>query len=141
MLSDLDRRILAVLKKDARIAVTQLAKAVHASRATVQAHLDNLIRTGVIQRFTVELEEAALGETIRAVMLIEVEGPRARMITRVLKQKPEIVTLHTTNGSWDLVAGIEVATLHDFDRILREVRDIEGVLNSETVILLNTATY
>lgn len=141
MLSALDRRILDALKKDARIPVTRLARTVRASRATVQAHLDRLIRDGIIHRFTVEVEEAAIGETIRAVMLIEVEGPRARQITSELKQMLEISALHTTNGAWDLVANIEVASLRDFDRLLRQVREIEGVLNSETMILINAASY
>src|SRR3546814_4533691 len=41
----------------------------------------------------------------------------------------EIEALHTTNGNWDLVADIQVSSLADFDRLLREVRMIDGVAN------------
>jgi DNA-binding Lrp family transcriptional regulator len=47
-------------------------------------------------------------------------------------------SLHTTNGGWDLIAEVRADSLSDFDRVLREVRTIDGVLNSETSILLSS---
>jgi len=47
-------------------------------------------------------------------------------------------SLHTTNGTWDLIAEIRAGSLTDLDRVLREVRTIDGVLNSETSILLSS---
>jgi DNA-binding Lrp family transcriptional regulator len=59
-------------------------------------------------------------------------------VTKRLRGFPEIVALHTTNGGWDLVAEILTTTIADFDRVLREIRQIEGVLNSETSLLLSS---
>jgi DNA-binding Lrp family transcriptional regulator len=134
-----DRRLIAELKLDGRASVTRLASLLEISRATVQARLDRLIRSGVIKRFTVELDAVAEESRIHAVMLIEIRGALARAVTRALKRMPEIVDLHTTNGAWDLVARVETASLPSFDRVLREVREIQGVLNSETCLLLDTA--
>lgn len=131
-----DRRLLAELKADARISVTALASKLGLARATAQARLERLQRSGVIRRFTIELGAEAGGETIRAVMMVELQGNLARRVIAVLKQKPEILDLHSTNGTWDLVAHIEVPSLEGFDRLLREVREVEGVLNSETSLLL-----
>jgi len=44
--------------------------------------------------------------------------------------------LHTTNGTWDLIAEIGVDTLPDLDRVLGTVRSIDGIRSSETSILL-----
>jgi DNA-binding Lrp family transcriptional regulator len=46
--------------------------------------------------------------------------------------------VHTTNGAWDLVAEIHSSSLAEFDQVLREVRLIDGIANSETSILLST---
>jgi DNA-binding Lrp family transcriptional regulator len=46
--------------------------------------------------------------------------------------------LHTTNRHWDLVADIRTASLADVDRVLREVRMIDGIENSETSLLLSS---
>jgi len=71
-------------------------------------------------------------------MMIEVVGKSTSQVIMKLRGIPELQTLHTTNGAWDLVAEIQTLSLNDFDRVLREVRMIDGVLNSETSILLSS---
>jgi DNA-binding Lrp family transcriptional regulator len=71
-------------------------------------------------------------------MMIEVTGKSTSAVIRQLHGLPELHSLHTTNGTWDLVAEIRADSLTDFDRVLREVRTIDGVLNSETSILLSS---
>ena len=139
MRDETDRRLIAELRRDGRAALTTLAGRLGVSRGTVQARLERLMAEGVIRGFTVRLNEAYAPETIRAIMMVEVEGSSTRSVIRALRRMPEIVELHTTNGAWDLVAEIRVATLPEFDRLLREVREAPGVLNSETSILLNKA--
>ena len=138
-LTSSDRGLISALKKDGRATITELSGILGISRATVQTRMERLIRNGVIRRFTVEVDPVADQEVVRAIMTIEIQGSLSRSIIRNLRQKPEITTLHTTNGAWDLVAHIETASLQDFDRVLREVREIKGVLNSETSLLLDIA--
>ncbi len=138
-LSPTDRKLIAQLKLDARASITTLAGRLNVSRATVQHRLERLISTGVIRRFTVEVDAMKTVDTIRAVMLVELQGNLARNVTRVMRAMPEIISLHTTNGAWDLVAQIETSSLPEFDRVLRKVREISGVMNSETCLLLDTA--
>ncbi|TCQ22796.1 AsnC-like helix-turn-helix protein [Rhizobium sp. PP-CC-3G-465] len=88
--------------------------------------------------FTVRVREDFDAQTIHAVMMIEVVGKSTTQVIRRLRDIPEIYALHTTNGNWDLVANMRSATLSDFDRVLREVRMIEGVSNSETSLLLSS---
>jgi DNA-binding Lrp family transcriptional regulator len=134
-----DRRLLAALKQDGRASITRLAQSLGQSRATVQARLDRLIASGTIQRFTIDVDAAVDAEMIRAVMMIELGGVVTRSVTQHLKSLDAIVSLHSTNGTWDLVAQIETVNLPEFDRVLREIREIKGVLNSETSLLLNAA--
>ncbi len=138
-LSATDRRLLHALKQDGRASVTTLAAKLRVSRATVQSRMERLVSTGIIRRFTIEVDASAEVEVIRAVMMIELEGTLARSVTGSLKRLAEIVSLHSTNGTWDLIAHVETSSLPEFDRVLREVREIKGVLNSETSILLNKA--
>ena len=134
-----DRRLIAALQRNARASVTELAGALGLSRATVHTRLNRLVERGVIRRFTVELDPAADVEAVRAVMLIELQGALGRSVTRRLRGIPQIASLHSTNGAWDLVAQIETGSLAEFDQVLRQVREIQGVVNSETCLLLDTA--
>lgn len=134
-----DRKLLAFLKRDARASITTLAQHLGVSRATVQTSMERLVNSNTIERFTIDVNSSAGGELIRAIMSIEVQGNLTSAIVKSLKKMPEIISLHTTNGTWDLVAHIETSTLIEFDGLLRRTREIVGILNSETSILLNTA--
>jgi len=135
---DLDRQLIAILREDGRAPLSKLATILGISRATVQARLDRLLATGAVLGFTIRARQDPKDGHIRAIMLIEVQGRSTTKIIKLLRGFPQIYALHTTNGSWDLVAEICVDNLHEFDRILREIRTIDGVLNSETSILLST---
>jgi len=108
------------------------------SRATVKARIDRLVASGTIVGFSVKVRESADLRSIRAIALIEVEGRTTDAVIRQLRGLRGIDGLHTTNGAWDLVAELRTDTLADFDRLLREIRSIDGVLNSETSLLLSS---
>ena len=137
-LDELDRRMLGLLRDDGRAPVSKLAAILRVSRTTVQARLDRLLESGAVFGFTVRVREDHDDGAIRAVMMIEVAGKSTSSIIKRLRGLPELQALHTTNGTWDLVADIRAANLRDFDRVLHDVRAIEGVLNSETSILLSS---
>jgi DNA-binding Lrp family transcriptional regulator len=138
-LTPTDRKLLTLLKQDGRASVTTMAQRLGVSRATVQTSLERLVNSNVIQRFTIEVDPSAGASLIRAVMTIEVQGNLTSSIVKTLKKMPEIVSLHSTNGAWDLVAQVETSSLPEFDGLLGRTREIAGILNSETSILLNTA--
>ncbi|WP_448664018.1 Lrp/AsnC family transcriptional regulator [Sphingomonas sp. CJ20] len=138
ILDSLDRQLIALLRADGRAPVSRLAESLRVSRATVQARLDRLIESGAILGFTVRAAERPAGEGVRAITLIEVAGASTSAVIRALRGLPQISALHTTNGAWDLVAEVHADSLGDLDRILREMRTVDGVLNSETSILLRS---
>ncbi len=135
---DLDRRIIANLRADGRASLSRLSKALGVARGTVQNRLDRLMETGTLLGFTVRVREDYDAQSVRAVMMIEVVGKSTTQVIRRLRGIAEIYSLHTTNGNWDLVANIRASSLSDFDRVLREVRMIDGVSNSETSLLLSS---
>ena len=135
---DLDRRLISLLRGDGRAPLSQLAEALGVSRGTVQNRLDRLLESGAVLGFTVRVREDHDDAAIRAVMMIEVVGKSTTEVIKKLRGLPELQALHTTNGNWDLVAEIRTTSLSEFDKMLREVRMIDGVLNSETSLLLTS---
>ena len=138
-MDDTDRNLLSLLRQDARSSVSALAHALGVSRGTVQNRIERLQRTGIIQGFTIRLQPDAAGQGVRAIMMIEVRGDRSTAVLRALRALPEVVEVHTTNGRWDLVADLVAANLESFDAVLRRIRQVDGVANSETSILLSSS--
>ena len=123
----LDQQLISLLRTDGRASLAVLAKQLGVSRGTVQNRLTRLLSSGALLGFTVRVRED-----------YEVVGKSTAQVIRALRGIPQLVTLHTTNGSWDLVAEVRADNLAEFDRVLREVRVIDGVLNSETNLLLSS---
>ena len=132
----LDQRLIALLRADGRASMSQVAAALHVSRGTAQNRLDRLIQAGIILGFTVRVRQDIDERLIRALMTIQLAGKTTTAVIARLRGIPEIRTLHTTNGTWDLIAEIAVDTLPDLDRVLGAVRSIDGIRSSETSILL-----
>ena len=138
-LDDLDRALLSALRADARESVASLARRLDVTRATVTSRIARLVDSGTIIGFSVRVRADRDPDTIRAIALIEVEGRSTNEVIVHLRGIPEITALHTTNGGWDLVAEIRTDTLGNFDRLLGQIRSIDGVVNSETSLLLSSA--
>lgn len=138
VLDDLDRRLISALRADGRESVTSLAQRLGVTRATVNARLRRLVDSGTILGFSARVRTEDDPDTIRAVTLIEVGSRSTTQAISQLRGLPEIVALHTTNGAWDLVAELRTASLADFDRVMGQIRSVDGVVNSETSLLLRS---
>ena len=138
ILDDIDRRLLRLLRADARQPVSSLAVALDVSPETARSRLDRLVEDGVIEGFTVLVKAGTEPNVIRAITLVEVAGRGMEKVVKRLREFPEVRIIHSTNGQWDIVLEIEVATLADFERFLRQIRLVEGIASTETSILLST---
>lgn len=134
----LDRELISLLRNDGRAPLSKIADILGVSRGTVQNRLDRLVNSGTIHGFTVRVRNDYDQDTVRALMMIEVVGKSTSQVIKKLRGIPELHALHTTNGAWDLVAEIQTSSLNEFDRVLRDVRMIDGILNSETSLLLSS---
>ena len=134
----LDERLVTLLRHDARRAISDLSAEVGVSRATVRARIERLERAGEILGYTVILRSDAVDLPVRGIMLIEIEGHVTERVVRALGGYPEVSAIHTTNGRWDLVVELGAGSLSDLDAVLRRIRLIGGITNSETHLLLAT---
>jgi DNA-binding Lrp family transcriptional regulator len=137
-MDDTDRELISLLRDNARTPVVGLAQKLRVARATVQNRLARLERDGTILGYTLRLKPAAEGARIRALMTVAVEGNRATEVLSKLRGHPNVYSLHTTNGRWDIVAEIRADTLEAFDLVLNAIRRVQGISTTETSILLST---
>lgn len=140
-MDDLDQRLIALLRQDARTATAALAKALKVSRGTVQNRIDRLMSAGVLLGFTVRVSAEDRSQGVRAIMNIEIEGDRSPGVLKALRGLPAVAAVHTTNGRWDLVAELETPTLAAFSAALDAIRAISGVAATETSLLLKTTRF
>ena len=135
---DLDRRLVALLRKDARTPIARLSKSLGVSRATIYARMQRLQQSGIIEGFTVRLNPEIDRRQIRAHVLIKVSGKLARATERQLQAMPEITALHDISGVYDLIAELEAASSAELNELIDRIGELQGVEKTTSSILLAT---
>lgn len=133
-----DNALIAALRHDARASLSDLSARLGLSRATVRSRIEKLRARGDILGFTVVLREDTLRDPVRGLMMISIEGGGTERIIRTLQGMVELRAVHSTNGRWDVIVEIGTDTLETFDAVLFRIRRLEGVVASETSLLLST---
>lgn len=135
-LDEIDRKLLELLRSDARLPAVTLAGLLSVSRATVQNRIERLLAKGVLLGFTVRLRSDTETGAVRALTSLEIRSGDAKAVLGLLKRIPEVRRIYSTNGRWDKVVEINAGDLAALDRAIAEIRAIRGVSHSETSILL-----
>lgn len=138
LLDELDGKLITLLRHDARRSISDLAGDLRVSRATVRARLTRLESSGAIVGYTVILDAEGVDQPVRGIMMIEIKGHVTDNVVRALGGLVAVTAIHTTNGRWDLIVELGTRTLTEFDAVLRRIRLVPGVANSETHLLLTT---
>jgi len=139
-MDETDRKLIALLRANARAPVAALAKALKVSRGTVQNRVDRMMARGDIAGFTVKARAETEAQRVRAIMAIAIEGERERSgaVLRALRGFPQVERVHMTNGRWDMIAELNTESLAGFSAALDGIRAIDGISATETSLLLTT---
>ncbi|MES2664719.1 MAG: Lrp/AsnC family transcriptional regulator [Pseudomonadota bacterium] len=137
-MDDADQRLIAELRRDGRASLSDLAERLGLSRATVRARMERLAERGEIAGFTVLTRADITAAPVRGLMLIGIEGKGGERIMARLAGLPAVQAVHSTNGRWDLIVELGTQTLQELDETIHRIRNIDGVMRSETNLLLST---
>jgi DNA-binding Lrp family transcriptional regulator len=135
---DLDQRLIGELRRDGRASLSDLADRLKVSRATVRARMERLVNRGEIAGFSVLTRGDVTEAPVRGLMMIGIEGRGGDKVMARLTGIPAVMAVHSTNGKWDLIAELATKTLLELDDAIRRIRNLDGVMTSETNLLLST---
>jgi Lrp/AsnC family transcriptional regulator for asnA, asnC and gidA len=104
MVSKIDKKILELLQKDARIPITKIASEVNMSENGVKYRLEKLEDKGIIRRFAVLIEPKKVGKNVMAIFNIEIEPKKFRNAISKLKQIENFIKIYNTTGDYSITA-------------------------------------
>jgi DNA-binding Lrp family transcriptional regulator len=137
-MDETDHKLIALLRRNARASVAELAGAVGVSRGTVTNRMRRLENTRTIRGYTVLLRPTTENQEVRAWMAIQIEGNQSRKVVARLLGDPGVTALHDTNGRWDLLAELHAGSMPELSQVLERIRLIKGIHATETSIHLTT---
>ena len=138
MINFQDEKLLALLRQNARASITELAKALHVSRSTVQNRLARLERTGVIKGYSVELGGDYLANQVEAHVSIKVLQKLTARTNTELEGIRQVSQLFSVSGEYDLIAIVQASSLEALSKVLDDIGNLEGVERTNSAVVLET---
>lgn len=137
-MADKDGILISLLQENARMPVSEIARRMGVSRTAAQVRLEKLERSGTVTGYTVKLSDNYRRDKVRAVVMIK-SPPRDRpRIESELAQIPELSSLYSISGIFDLSAIISTVSVEDLDRVIDHIGRIDGVVETQSSIILST---
>jgi len=133
-----DAALLALLRENARLATTEIARRLGLSRTTVQSRIERLERSGVITGYAVRVRDDFEQHHLRAQIMMTVRPRQMTPVVNALRAMPEVRALHSVSGPYDLIALGITASSEDMDALTDRIGLIEGVERTTSAIILST---
>jgi Lrp/AsnC family transcriptional regulator, regulator for asnA, asnC and gidA len=135
-MDSIDEKIISILKDNSRRTNKEIASLVGLSESAVRRRIENLVKRGVIKRFTIEL---GLSNKTSAITLVSVKpSVDTAKVSEALKSLKGVEIVYEITGQYDIAAIVSASSIAEINKCIDEVRRIEGVDDTNTVIILRT---
>ena len=132
-----EKELINLLKDNSRQTVSELAKKLGISRATVQHGIEKLENNGIIQGYTLRLNPNFHQQQISAYIMISIVSQQTSEIVRKLQKVPQLDMLCTISGQYDLMAKVTEETTQTLDMVIDKIAALEGVKQTLSHIILS----
>lgn len=138
-IDDLDRQILNIITKNARIPFKDIAEDCEVSRAAIHQRVQRLIDTGVIVGSGYHVNPKTLGYQTCTYIGIKLEkGSMYATVVPELEKIPEVVECHFTTGPYTMMVKLYAKDNEDLMDLLNgKIQSIKGVMSTEILISLD----
>ena len=133
-MDELDRRILTILRRDARTPYTEIAERVGTSEGTIRNRVERMTEEGVIERFTVATRTGNIKAMIEVSVAVDVDttGVGERMA-----EWEEVDFVWQVSGEDDIVLVVDAADTRGVNELITECREMDEVQSTKTRLILD----
>lgn len=139
-LDGIDRRLLRLLMRNARVSNSRLAQEASVAESTAHTRVAGLIESGVIRGFHAAVDLAAVGFPIQALILVRLQDsarPRLREEAHRLASCPGVLDVFFLAGQYDLAVRVAAANTSDLrDFVVNELSRHPETAGTETCLIL-----
>lgn len=138
VIDDLDRKILSIITKNARIPFKDVAEECGVSRAAVHQRVQNLFDNGVIVGSGYQVNPKMLGYQVCVYIGITLEkGTMYKSVVEELNKIPEVVESQFTLGPYTMLIKLYAKdNAHLLELLNSKIQEINGVMSTETLTSL-----
>ena len=134
-LDEIDYKILETLRRDARTPFTEVGRNLGISDATVHVRVKRMMDEGIIKKYTIVVDEEALGRKVRGFVLINVKPGSLEEVANQLVENEKVSTVYEIHGPNDLIVKVKAGDLDEMRDLILKIREIPNVTTSELITI------
>jgi DNA-binding Lrp family transcriptional regulator len=135
-LDSTDQKIMQLLREDSRKSFVDIGAKIGLSESAVRRRVKNLMDNGLIKKFTIEM---GTSNKTSAITFISVDSHvETDIICAKLMDLNGVEVIYEITGQYDIAVIITAPAISDINRCVDNLRKIEGVSDTNTVIVLRT---
>jgi DNA-binding Lrp family transcriptional regulator len=133
-MDDLDREILAILRRDARTPYTEIADRVGTSEGTVRNRVERMTDAGVIERFTVATRTGNVKAMVEVSVTVDVD---TTAVSERVAEWDEVDFVWQVSGEEDVVLVVDAADTDALNDLITRAREQPEVKSTKTRLILD----
>jgi len=137
-IDEVDQQILKVLEEEGRISYRQLGQKLGIEESTARKRVVRLMEKGVIERFTIDVNESTLGRTITAFITVYPSLKHADEIIRRVVNLDEVIESYNLSGRCGVFLKATFGDMKALNAFIAKIRSIQGIVGIHTCISLET---
>ncbi len=122
-----DRKILNMLQKDARVPFSRVAAKVGVSEATVRYRVKHLEQKNVIKTFTALLDPTKVGFSTTGIMMVKLDPTLFEQAAKQISDLAETYHVFQNTGEYDIVSVVHTRDLAHLGELRKKVQSFAGV--------------
>jgi DNA-binding Lrp family transcriptional regulator len=136
MVDEIDEKILQILENNSRMTYVEIGNEVELSEGAVRNRILAMINSGIIKKFTIE-KSYDIG--IRALTMIEVNPNIPTYdVSKIINNMIGVEQIYEVTGEYDIVIVMNASNMLGINRLIEEIRKVNGVLKTNTIIVLRS---
>jgi len=138
MLDELDLNILKKLKENSLKPFVKIARELNVSEGTIRQRIKKLVKSGVIKRFTVDVDASSAGLPLVAFVILNVEPDSLKSVAEEVGKIENVVEVHEIHTFGDLLLKVRVKSLKELGELVtQKIRSIKSVSVQYVIPVLN----
>ena len=138
---ELDLQILSELSNDASISVPRLSKKIDVNSSVVYSRIKRLVKRKLIQRFTIDVNDAELGYEVKALTGINIDTKQRDNVIEQLFSIDGVREVAEVTGRFDILVTMYSRSLDQMHKMVSEkIGRVEGIQSSESFIEMKSRT-
>jgi len=137
-LDELDKAILDALREDSRQSLKTIAGKLGRPVSTIHERIKRLQRIGVLKGYTILVDYSKLGYTVKALILMNVDGKHIIDVERYVSQHPNVMVVYDITGEFDVAVIAVFREIRELDDFIKWVLQNPYVKQTRTSIVFRT---